>query len=267
MGLLDGKVAMITGGGAGIGRGVARQFVREGAHVMIAELNPEAGAAVAKELAEELGGQAETVVVDVGVKAEVEHAVAQTVSRFGGVDILVNNAFSPIPNVLLENKTDAMLEKALQVGMWASWWAMRACLPHFKARGGGKVINFYSIDAEVAAWLHSDYNINKSAIRGLTRSAANEWGRFNVNVNAIAPTAMGLSFQRMAAENPGFAEAAAKRKPLRRNGDPEFDIGPVAVFLASEMSRYVTGEIINVDGGLHLPGYASEPADLAALGG
>jgi NAD(P)-dependent dehydrogenase (short-subunit alcohol dehydrogenase family) len=241
--------------------------VREGARVMIAEFDAEAGAAAAREITGDLGGQARFIATDVRVKDQVERAVASTVEAFGGIDILVNNAFSASPNILLERKTDEMLDNTLHGGLWASWWAMRAALPHFKARGGGKVINFYSIDAEVAAWLHSDYNINKSAIRGLTRSAANEWGRFNINVNAIAPTAMGTVFQRLAAATPGFAEAAARRKPLRRNGDPEWDIGPVAVFLASEMSRYVTGEIINVDGGLHLPGYASEPADLTDLEG
>ena len=265
MGLLEGRVALITGGGAGIGRGVARQYAREGARVMIAELNAEAGAAVARELTADFGLQADAIGTDVRVKDQVERAVATTVERFGAIDILVNNAFSLSPNILLERKTDEMLESTLHSGLWANWWAMRAALPHFKARGGGKVINFYSIDAEVAAWLHADYNITKSAIRGLTRSAAAEWGRFNINVNAIAPTAMGTVFEKLAAATPGFAEAAAKRKPLRRNGDPEFDIGPVAVFLASEMSRYITGEIINVDGGLHLPGYASEPADLTPL--
>jgi 3-oxoacyl-[acyl-carrier protein] reductase len=267
MGLLDGKVALITGGGAGIGRGVARQYVREGAKVMIAELHADAGAAAARELADDLGGEADSIATDVRVKAQIEGAVAATVARFGAIDILVNNAFSLSPNIILEDKTDAMLESTLHSGLWASWWAMRAALPHFKARGGGKVINFYSIDAEVAAWMHADYNITKSAIRGLTRSAAAEWGRFNVNVNAIAPTAMGTVFEKLAADNPGFAENAAKRKPLRRNGDCEWDIGPVAVFLACEMSRYVTGEILNVDGGLHLPGYASEPPGMPGLEG
>jgi 3-oxoacyl-[acyl-carrier protein] reductase len=265
MGLLQGKVAMITGGGAGIGRGIARQYAREGASVLIAELNADNGAAVARELTEEFGAKAHAIPTDVSQKDQVERAVAETVERYGGIDILVNNAFAMSQSIPLESKTDEMLERTLHAGVWANWWAMRAALPHFKTRGGGKVINFYSIDVEVAAWLHADYNINKSAIRGLTRSAANEWGRFNINVNAIAPTAMGTVFEKLAAANPGFTEAAAKRKPLKRNGDPEWDIGPVAVFLASEMSRYITGEIINVDGGLHLPGYASEPADLSVF--
>jgi NAD(P)-dependent dehydrogenase (short-subunit alcohol dehydrogenase family) len=264
MGLLDGKVALITGGGAGIGRGVARRFVREGASVVIAEYNDEYAAQIEREL-KELGGRAVVVKTDVRVKEQVLAAVQACVDSFGGIDTVVNNAFTLSPKVLLEQKTDEMLDSTLHAGLWASWWSMQAARPLMIERGGGSVINFYSIDVETAAWLNSDYNITKSAIRGLTRSAANEWGRYNIRVNLIAPTAMGTVFHKLAAEWPGFAERAAERKPLGRNGDPEEDIAPVVVFLASEMSRYVTGELIHVDGGLHMPGYDSRPPNLEEL--
>jgi 3-oxoacyl-[acyl-carrier protein] reductase len=265
MGLLEGKVAVITGGGGGIGRGIARRFVREGASVVIAEYNDEFCAQIKKELIEELGGKAHVMKADVRIKSDVEAAIQAAVDVFGGLDILVNNAFTLSPKVLLEQKTDEMLDGTLHAGLWASWWGMQAARPHMIARGGGSIVNFYSIDVETAAWLNSDYNITKSAIRGLTRSAAHEWGRFNIRANLIAPTAMGNVFYKLAAEHPGFAEQAASRKPLGRNGDPEQDIAPVVVFLASEMSRFVTGELIHVDGGLHMPGYASTPGDIPAL--
>lgn len=260
MGMIKDKVALITGGGGGIGRGIARRFVQEGAKVVIAEINDEYGQSTLRELTEELGGDARCINVDVREQNQVEGAVATTIEEFGGIDILVNNAFALSTNVGIEEKTDAMLESTLRSGVWANWWAMRASLESMKSRGGGKIVNFYSIDAQVAAWNHADYNITKSGILGLTKSAAMEWGRFNINVNAIAPAAMGNVFHKLAEENPGFAEAAAARKPLCRNGDPEKDIAPVVLFLCSEMSSYVTGELINVDGGLHLPGYNSKPA-------
>jgi NAD(P)-dependent dehydrogenase (short-subunit alcohol dehydrogenase family) len=258
MGLLQDKIALITGAGGGIGRGVARRFAREGAAVVIAEVDRASGPAVVSEI-EELGGRALFIRTDVSRKEDVLAAVQTAVDRFGGLDVLVNNAFAPTPNVLLEQKTDHMLERMLGTTVWATWWAMKAALPHMRARGGGKIVNFYSIDVETGAWLHADYNTAKAAILGLTRSAAAEWGRFDIRVNAIAPTAMGATFHKLAAENPGFAERTAALRPLGRSGDPEEDIGPVAVFLASEMSRYVTGELIHVDGGLHLPGFNSRP--------
>ena len=127
-------------------------------------------------------------------------------------------------------------------------------MPHMRARGGGKVANFNSIDVDVGAWLHADYNTAKVGILGLTRSAAAEWGRFNITVNAIAPTAMGATFHKLCAENSGFAERSAGLRPLGRSGDPEEDIAPAVMFLASDMSRFMTGEAIHVDGGLHMPG-------------
>lgn len=260
MGLLQGKVALVTGAGGGIGRGVARCFAREGASVVIAEIDEASGIQVARELEEQLGARAVFLRTDVMSKESVQAAVQAAVERFGGLDILVNNAFVPTPKVLLEEKTDEMLAQTLNSTVWASWWAMRAALPHMRARGGGSIINFYSIDVDIGAWLHADYNTAKAGIVGLTRSVAAEWGRFNIRANAIAPTAMGATFHKLAAENPGFAERSASMRPLGRCGDPEQDIGPVVVFLASDMSRYVTGESLHVDGGLHLPGYNSRPA-------
>ena len=267
MGMLDGKVAIITGGGGGIGRGVARRFVREGAAVVVAEINDEFRQQIQTELVDELGGRAVVMKADVRKKADVLAAVQAAVDTFGGLDILVNNAFSLTPRVLLEHKTDEMLDSTLHSGVWAAWWGMQAARPHMIARGGGSIINFYSIDAEVGAWLNGDYVITKSALRGLTRSAANEWGRFNIRANLIAPTAMGNVFKMLAAQIPGFAEHAAAMAPLGRNGDPEDDIAPAIVFLASDLSRYVTGELLHVDGGLHMPGYDSKPQNLADLEG
>lgn len=261
--LLENKVAIVTGAGRGIGRGIARRYVAEGARVAVVERSVEHGRAVVAEIEAESPGRALFIEADVSEKAQVQAAVAATVDHFGGLDILVNNASALTPNVLLEQKSDAMLAQTLGAGMWGTWWFMQTAMPHFKARGGGRIINFYSIDADAAAWLHADYNMSKSAILGLSRSAAVEWARFNILTNIIAPAAAGTVFEQLERDHPGFGAMAAAGNPLGRVGDPEADIAPVAVFLASEMSRYVTGQLINVDGGQHLPRYDSRPADLA----
>lgn len=267
MGLLDGKVALITGSGAGLGRGIARRFVREGAAVIVAEFNEATGETTARELRDELGGRALFVHTDVGRKEGITGAIQAAIDEFGGLDILVNNASALSKNVLLEQKSDEMLDRCLHVGVWAAWWGMRAVLPEFKRRGGGRIINFYSIDADVAAWMHSDYNINKAGVQALTRSAAAEWGRFNILSNCIAPTGAGTVWDAFKAENPEIAANVSKMNPVGRVGDAEEDIAPVVVFLASDMARYVNGETINVDGGMHLPGYDSRPPNLAELDG
>lgn len=264
-GLLQGKIAIVTGGAKGLGYGISRAIAAQGASLLITGRDGAATEKVAAEIRSEFGTPAIGMSADMAIKEQVYGLVQRAVDEFGGLDILVNNASSLAPNVLLEQKTDEMLAQTLSMGVWGNWWSMRAAFPHFKARGGGSIINFHSIDADTGAWLHSDYNINKMGILGLTRSAAVEWGRFNIRCNAIAPTGMGQVFAQLAKDVPGFLEAATANNPLKRAGDPEKDIGPVVVFLASDMSRFITGEMINVDGGQHLPGYVSIPQNLAEM--
>ncbi|BBF71524.1 MULTISPECIES: SDR family NAD(P)-dependent oxidoreductase [Sphingomonas] len=264
-GLVKDKVAIVTGGAKGLGYGISRCLAEAGAHLLITGRDGAAAEAVAADITHSFGVRAVGMSADMGVKTEVEAMIERAVGEFGGLDILVNNASQLSPNVLLEQKTDEMLQRTLEIGTWGSWWAMRAAFPHMKARGGGSIINFYSIDAQTGAWLHADYNMNKGAILGLTRTAAVEWGRFNIRTNAIAPTGMGQVFAELAENVPGFLEMATASNPLKRAGDPEKDIGPVVLFLASEMSRFVNGELINVDGGQHLPGYVSVPHNLAEM--
>jgi len=264
-GLVQDKVAIVTGGAKGLGYGISRCLAEAGANLLITGRDGAAAEAVAAEITSAFGVRAVVMSADMGVKTEVYAMIDRAVREFGGLDILVNNASLLSPNVLLEQKTDEMLQRTLEIGTWGNWWAMRAAFPHLKARGGGSIINFYSIDAQTGAWLHADYNMNKGAILGLTRSAAVEWGRFNIRTNAIAPTGMGQVFADLAENVPGFLEMATASNPLKRAGDPEKDIGPVVLFLASEMSRFVNGELINVDGGQHLPGYVSVPHNLAEM--
>ena len=266
-GLLQDKVVIVTGGAKGLGAGISRCMAREGATLVITGRDGAAAEAAAATIRKDFGTPALGFATDMGVKDDVLAMIERTVAEFGGLDTLVNNASGLSDNVLLEHKTDEMLKRTLEIGIWGNWWSMQAALRHLKARGGGSIINFYSIDAQTGAWLHGDYNINKMGILGLTRSAAVEWGRFGIRTNAIAPTGMGQVFADLADTVPGFLDMAMAGNPLNRVGDPENDIGPVVVFLASEMSRFVNGELINVDGGQHLPGYISVPHNFAELEG
>ena len=262
MGLLEGKVAIVTGGGSGVGRGIARRFAREGASVVVVDIDRPAAEACAAEITTELGGKAHSIVADISDEAAVQRLMEESEGVFGGIDIVVNNAFRSSPYVLFEDKPLKELQQVLDVNLTGTWLMMRAALPYLRKRAGGRVINFYSVDADVGAWLRSDYIASKAAIQALTRAVAIEWARYGILVNCIAPTAKGKGYQQMVEQVPGFEQMAAEMNPCGRVGDPEEDIAPVAVFLASEMSRYVTGETIYVDGGIHITGYPSKPAVL-----
>jgi NAD(P)-dependent dehydrogenase (short-subunit alcohol dehydrogenase family) len=264
MSRLDGKVALVTGAGKGIGRGIARRFAREGAKVVVAELDPDAGKQVAEDL-DELGGEGLFISTDVSRKADIERAVGTAQLAFGGLDILVNNAIALTPDVLLEQKTDEMFEQTMRVGLWSVWWGMQCAFPIMKARGGGRIINFYSMDADDGNWVHADYNTAKGGVQALTRTAGFQWARHNILVNAIAPIAASAAFEQMAAENPAWAAAIPAMIPIGRIGDPEEDIAPVVGFLVSDEARYITGATIPVDGGLHIPRVNTRPPDLSVF--
>jgi NAD(P)-dependent dehydrogenase (short-subunit alcohol dehydrogenase family) len=260
---LEGHVALIAGGAKGIGRGIARCFARDGARVFIADVDVEKGEETAAALAE-LGIAGTFIRADLRSKEEL-FGFVETAARIGGrVDVMVNNAYALSPEVPFQEKTDEMLQHVLGGGFYPTWWGMHAVFPHMREQGRGRIINMFSGDAESGVWFRADFVASKSAVLGITRNAAHEWARFRINCNLICPAAAGTLFVENAKKNPQHVAAFNGRNPTGRMGDPERDIGPVAVFLASDDSRYVTGELIHVDGGQHLPRRQSKPADVDA---
>ena len=253
MGRLEGKVALITGAGQGIGRGIARRYAREGARVLVAEIDAETGARTAEELAA-LGGEGHFVATDVGERAAVDAAVAEAVTRWGRVDVLVNNAWAGPPLGRVEWKTTEEMEQALRVGFLSNFWSMQAVFPHMKRQGGGRIINLCSLNGVNAHMYTVHYNAAKEAVRALTRTAAREWARHEILCNAICPAAATEAYRKVMDANPALEKALLAQHPMGRMGDPEHDIGGVALFLASEDSRYVTGNTLFVDGGSHING-------------
>jgi NAD(P)-dependent dehydrogenase (short-subunit alcohol dehydrogenase family) len=258
MAQLEGRVALITGGGEGIGRGLAAAFLKEGAKVVIAEFNAPLGRRTAEQLAAETDGKNGSEIVyvpcDVTDKAQMQTAVAETINRFGTIDVLVNNAWSGGELSRVEHKTDELLSKAFAVGYYGPFWAMQAAFPTMKARGYGRIISLCSLNGVNAHIGTTEYNSAKEALRALTRTAAREWAPYGIVANIICPGAKSAAFERVVAKNPELVASADAANPMGRLGDPEHDIAPVAVFLASEGARYLTGNTLFVDGGSHING-------------
>jgi NAD(P)-dependent dehydrogenase (short-subunit alcohol dehydrogenase family) len=248
---LEDKVALITGGGRGIGRGIAQRFAGEGASVVIADRDLASAELAAEELAKEFGVATAAFATNVGYEDRVEALIEGVRSEMGRLDVLVNNAqgFNGVAPVT--EKTTGEFEYSLRTGFFGTFWAMRAALPMLRERGGS-IINLVSLDGIAGKPMVSDYDVAKEAIRALSKVAAREWGKYQIRVNCIAPSAITPVYERSARQWPGFADAIIKATPLGRVGDTVRDIGGVAMFLATDDSVYLTGMTLYADGGIFL---------------
>ncbi|HEY6473066.1 MAG TPA: SDR family oxidoreductase [Acidimicrobiales bacterium] len=246
MGLLDGRTAVVTGGGSGIGRATCRRMAEEGARVAVVDLDGESAEAVAKEIDGLPFG------VDVGEPEAVRSAVDEATSRLGGLSIIYNNAGTSAFNRLHEFDP-AEWERVLRVNLTGVWAGIRAAAPHMLAGGGGSIVSTASISGTRPAAGEGPYAASKAAVAALTASAALEYGPA-IRVNSVSPgmirTAMTAPwFQYM----PDQEERFVRDTPVARVGEPE-DVADVVVFLCSDLARFVTGQNIVVDGGLTLHG-------------
>jgi NAD(P)-dependent dehydrogenase (short-subunit alcohol dehydrogenase family) len=245
------RVALVTGAAQGLGNGIAAAFAGAGYDIALADLR-EGDAVAAAAALESRGVRAVGLEADVSRRDQVEAMVASVVATLGGIDVLVNNAQTTrIASVLDTSEDD--LELVWRSGFAGSLWCMQAAFAHLRERRGS-VINLASGAGLSANAGYAIYGATKEAIRTLTRVAAIEWGRDGVRVNVISPSARTAALDRWAAERPGEYEARAAQIPLGRFGDPEADIGRVAVFLASPDASYITGATIVADGGSHYLG-------------
>ncbi len=249
MSRLEGKVALITGAGRGIGRGTALALAGEGAAVAVFDID-ESTLRETLAMLEDKGAQALGLPLDIGSRKTCEAAVAHTVEAFGALDILVNNAaWTPTPGKLLIEFDDATFARVLDTNLWATFWCMQAAHPHLLVQGGGSIINFASGSGTRGNETQGAYAAAKEAIRGLSRVASREWGPDGIRVNIVCPFANSPGMLDWAALDPEGYQAAIAQIPLRRVGDCQDDVGRVVAFLASEEAAYITGQTMWVDGG------------------
>ena len=246
MGKLQDKVVIITGGAGGIGGGIANEMVKEGAIVAIVDVNDETGKAMEQELQVE-SPKSMFLKADLMDRDNLKNIVATVVAKYGKLDVLVNNAHAS-RQVTIEETTQADLDLSFGTGFYPTFYLMQAALPHLK-ESKGNIINFASGAGLAGHETQGAYAAAKEAIRGISRVAANEWGRFGINVNIISPIADSPGVQAWAKAQPEYYEAVKNKIPLGRFGDVQADIGRVAVFLASDDSQYITGQTLMVDGG------------------
>lgn len=248
MTLLQGKTAIVTGAGAGSGLAIARRLASEGARVVIAERDPARAGQAAEDIAA-AGGEAVAVEVDIAEIASIDRMVAQVATRFGRIDILVNNAGVSRKIPLLE-LTPEDWDWIQSVNTRGTFFCLQRVASRMKETGGGCIVNIASIAGKgLRGASNASYSASKAAIIGIGRSAAMELGPFGIRVNTVCP---GLTRTELAEEMersvPGFLTHRSAESALGRVSEPD-DIATAVLFLCSELSRNVTGQSLNVDGG------------------
>ena len=240
MGRLNGKVAFVAGAGRGIGRATAKLFAAEGAKVAVVSRTLANVEKVVADI-ESAGGTALGVVCDISNAEQINEAVDKVVAAYGGVDILVNNAFDPsAPFSSIIDLSVEQLQRNFEMGPIAYLRTMQACYPYLRTGGQGRVINFGSMAGVMGLVGYGPYNMAKEAVRALTRSAAREWAADKITVNNVLPLAQTWGEE---------ADVPAPTNALARFGSPEEDIAPVVLFLASKDAQFLTGYSLTPDGG------------------
>lgn len=245
--LLKDKVAIVTGGGGALGAGIAQGLAQAGAAVVLADVKEAAAAAVATEIVAQ-GGQALGVACDVADRASVDAMVAQAATAYGGVDILVNNA-AIYPARPWTEITEAEWDRVFAVNIKGYYLCARAVYPSMQARGGGKIINISSITFFLGKWDRLlDYVSTKGAVVGFTKGLARELGPDGINVNCIAPGAFPTDAEKIHPDPEGYTRFVLENQALKRRGTPT-DMANAVLFFASDLSAFVTGQSLLVDGG------------------
>lgn len=241
---LKDKVAIITGAGSGIGRGIAIAFSEEGAKTVIVDINQDG----LQETSGMLKNENISLIVDVAKEKDLEMMVNETIKKFNRIDILVNNAGIEITGNLTDI-TEEQWYKLMDINLKGVYFGMKHAIPHMMEKMKGKIINISSLAAHCGAPMMTLYSTAKAGIIGLTKSAAVEYAAYKININAICPGFVYSAMTKPALEIEEMKNIILDRTPLGVIGDPKKDIAPLAVYLASDESDFMTGQAILIDGG------------------
>ena len=248
--LLEGKKAIVTGGSQGIGAAISIEMAREGADICLTYRKHEAEAEEYADEIRAMGRQALAVKCDISSFSEAESVVKTASEQFGGLDILVNNAGMNWDGVSWKMSEDQW-DRVIEVNLKGYFNFTRQAAPIFKEQKHGKIINITSINGLRGKFGQTNYSASKAGIIGYTKALAKELGAFNVNVNALAPGLIETTMLKESEARDKIIDMAMAEMVLKRVGLPE-DLAHVAVFMASDKARHITGEVIKVDGGQYI---------------
>lgn len=264
MGEFDGRVALVTGGALGIGRGIVEEFAAAGAAVAIADVNADAARGLAAEL-ERAGDRAIATIGDVASAVDADRMVAETIAAFGRLDVLINNAgIHPAEWYFrVEDMPEDAWDRILDVNLKGIFLMSKAAIPQIRLVGGGAIVNIASVQGLQSAPMVPSYAASKGGVLSLTRQMALDYARENIRVVAVCPGTIDTDMSRAGARAEGgdieaAVRAMAARHPLGRVGQPR-DIAHAVLFLASDRASFITGEYLNVDGGLMALGAWADP--------
>lgn len=247
---LDGKIAIVTGSGAGIGRAIAERFAREGAAVVIAEVNEESGQNTHRAI-QQAGGRSVFIPTDVSDESQVKSMVEKSIAQFGGIDILCNNA-----GILFFDReapahelASEVWDRTMAVNLRGYWLTSKYVIPAMLRSKSGSIIHIASPTGLYGFTRLTAYSASKGGVLGLMRAMAADYAPQGIRVNAIVPGTIDTPMNALEFSSPGARERYAATTPARRLGTPE-DLAGIATFLASEDSAYCVGGVFTVDGGL-----------------